>query len=824
MDNEFYESRLRPLARPTWRAAAAAGPTAKNFPRFVLRPPFRHTLRHALTPLGLAVLCLATHAQGVNGPPDPGTDEPIRLKPARQLGTYAKPEQKPALAISAQHLQSQVDQSASGEGDVELRYGDLLLRSDTLNYDQVNDLARAKGHVQVSRGGNTFSGPELQLYVDRFEGEFVSPTYFFSLTGGSGHAQRISFIDVKHALAVDGTYSSCPVVDNQAPDWQIKASRLSMDFENNEGVASGAVLRFLGVPILAAPSLSFALDGQRKSGWLPPTIGLDNRSGFEFGVPYYWNIAPNRDATVTPFIMTKRGAGVDTEFRYLEPQHAGTIGLDLLPNDRVEGRSRWDVLLKQDGELGGDWRYTVRSERVSDDNYWKDMPQRLQSRTERLLAGDAALEQRKAMPWGELQTYFRVQEWQALQGTDPTAQFLAPYQRTPQVGMRLSTSADDAVLDGFTPWGRKARLEGSVEAEYNRFDLSPDALPSQTQTGQRVHLLGHVSVPMGGAGWWLIPRLSLNMAGYMLDQPASDGRSHMNRSIPTFSLDNGWVFERDASLFGTSLRQTLEPRLLYVYTPYRAQDAIPNFDSAPKDFNFDSIYSDNQFNGIDRVNDANQLTFGAISRWIKSEQGEEVLRLGAVQRMQFSTQRITTDGSAPTTQRFSDLLLLGAVHMSEFWWADGTMQYDSQSGRSERSVLRARYSPGPFRTVSVAYRLARGQSEQAEVAWQWPLFGKSRSQSGSCGGAWYSAGRVQYSLMDKRLTDSVLSVEYDAGCWVMRAGVERLSTGLSQTNTRLMLQLELVGLSQLGSNALHVLKDNIPGYRQLSADRLTNTD
>ena len=137
--------------------------------------------------------------------------------------------------------------------------------------------------------------------------------------------------------------------------------------------------------------------------------------------------------------------------------------------------------------------------------------------------------------------------------------------------------------------------------------------------------------------------------------------------------------------------------------------------------------------------------------------------------------------------------------------------------------MRARYSPGPFRTVSTAYRLARGQSEQVELAWQWPLFGQAeraaRKDASGCGGAWYSAGRVQYSLRDKRLTDSVLGFEYDAGCWVLRVGAERLSTGRAETNTRLMLQLELVGLSQLGSNALKVLRDNIPGYRQLSSER-----
>ncbi|MBV8500702.1 MAG: LPS-assembly protein LptD [Paucibacter sp.] len=748
--------------------------------------------------------------------------EPLKLKPARQLGLGVKAETQPALLIQAQRLEIQLDQTAKAEGDVELRYGDLLTRSDRLDYDQPNDLARIRGKVSIRRAGNTFSGPEASVYLSRFEGEFVNPTYFFSATGGSGKARSIRFSDSKHVSADEGTYSSCPAVEGQEPDWQLKAQRLTMDFEKSEGVASGAVLRFLGVPILAAPSLSFALDGQRKSGWLPPTIGLDNRSGFEFGVPYYWNIAPQRDATVTPVLMTKRGAALDTEFRYLEPGHSGTLGLDLLPHDQVADRSRWEASLKQDGSFGDNWHYTVRAERVSDDDYWKDMPQRLQSKTQRLLAGDALVERRKEFGWGEWQSYLRVQQWQALQGTDPTVQFAAPYQRTPQIGMRLTSSADDAVLDGFTPWGRKARLEGALEAEYNRFDLSPDALPSQTQTGQRVHLLGHISLPTGGAGWWLIPRVSVNAASYDLDQPLADGRTRLGRTIPSFSLDNGWVFERDTSLLGQSMRQTLEPRLLYVRTPYRAQDQVPSFDSAPRDFNFDSIYAENQFTGIDRVNDANQLTFGGISRWIRPDSGDEVLRLGAVQQLDFTAQRITTDGSPPSGQRFSDLLLLSAVHLSEFWWADGTMQYDTKSNRTQRSVLRARYSPGDFRTVSVAYRLARDQLEQAEVAWQWPLFGGKRSGgSNGCSGAWYSAGRVQYSLRDRRITDSVASVEYDAGCWVMRMGVQRQSTGFTQTNTRLMLQLELVGLSQLGSNALHILKDNIPGYRPLSSERST---
>lgn len=756
------------------------------------------------------------------------TDAALPLRGSRVLVAPSKPgPAKPALVITAGQLSAQVDQQAQGRDGVELRYGELVMNTDKLDYRVVDDFARAEGDVRINHNGNVFTGPLLQLYVSRFEGEFLTPRFLLAATGGAGKAKVLKFQDSEHMSATEGSYSSCPAVENQEPAWQITAKQLRLDLAANEGEADGAVLRFLGVPILAAPSMTFPLSSERKSGWLPPNIFLDNRGGLETGVPYYWNIAPQRDATFTPFMMTKRGVGLDSEFRYLEPGHAGRINVDLLPSDRVFGASRWSVKFNNDGNFG-DWRYRLRSERVSDDDYWKDMSRRVESQTPRLMASDFNISRHRELSWGAIDTYARVQRWQALQGTDTTAQFDSPYQRSPQIGARMTTAADEAVLDSFRPWGRKARLEGGLELEYNRFDLPGSARPGQTSGGQRVHALGHVAAPLGGEAWWFIPRASFNAAAYDLDRPQADGRRRMGRVIPTLSIDHGWVFERDTTLFGRDYRQSLEPRLFYVNTPFRDQSNLPNFDSAAKDFNFDSIYTDNPFSGVDRVSDLHALSAGVTSRWVGATSGEEILRLGAVQRFLFRDQRITPDGQPPVTQRFSDLLLAAAAHLDEKWWADGTLEFNPEINRSVRSVLRARYSPGPFKTVSVAYRLARAQSEQVELAWQWPLYGSPVTSRGadskSCGGAWYSAGRVQYSLRDRRLTDSVVGFEYDAGCWVLRWGVERLSTGRAETNTRLMLQLELVGLSQLGSNALKVLKDNVPGYRRLSSDRSPSSD
>ena len=264
-------------------------------------------------------------------------------------------------------------------------------------------------------------------------------------------------------------------------------------------------------------------------------------------------------------------------------------------------------------------------------------------------------------------------------------------------------------------------------------------------------------------------------------------------------------------------------------TPYHDQSGLPNFDAYAKDFNFDSIFTENAFSGVDRVSDANQVTAGVTTRFIDPVSGAEQLRLGIAQRYLLRDQLVTPDGP-PLTQRFSDLLLLGATTVIPAWSLEGSVQYSPDTSRVNRSVLSARYSPSPYHTISATYRLTRGLSEQVELGWQWPIYGPtpdasgaarraSGEGSGSCSGTWYGVGRLNYSTFDRRLVDAIVGVEYDAGCWIGRIVATRQSTGLSEATTRLLFQLELIGLSKLGSNPLQVLKDNIPGYKLLREGR-----
>jgi LPS-assembly protein len=469
----------------------------------------------------------------------------------------------------------------------------------------------------------------------------------------------------------------------------------------------------------------------------------------------------------------------------------------------------------------------VRVQRVSDDDYWKDFRQQLPSLTPRLLLSDLQV----SRPLGDWTTYARAMQWQVLQNAEapidpalpptaavPPALVTHLYERLPQLGARLAHR-----------WGH---MDIGVETEFNHFTKPEGIVDPLRLTGSRAHVLATLSRPWVTPGWSFTPRVTLNAATYSLDQPMEDGRRSASRVIPTVSIDSAWVLERDANWFGRNVRQTLEPRLLYVNTPFfREQWRLPNFDSAVRDFNVESIYTDNAFTGIDRVSDAHQLTAGVTTRMLDPQTGAEAVRLGVVQRYLFRDQRITPEGP-PLVQRFSDVLLFGSSNLVPRWILDAAVQFSPEAQRAMRSRVSARYSPGPYRTVSATYRLTRDLSEQVELGWQWPIYGPgpvdaskgatpARSDASSCKGTLYGVGRLNYSVRDSRATDSLLGVEYDSGCWAARVVAERLSTGRSEATTRLLLQLELVGLSRLGSNPLQVLKDNIPGYRLLRDDRPT---
>jgi LPS-assembly protein len=758
----------------------------------------------------MVVACLCLGAQAWAQEPGVMLTPSPRLKPAPSTDEARR--QAP-LYLRADELSGQPNAELRAEGRVEMRHAGVVLRADQLRYDQAEDLAVAQGKVRITFEGSTFSGPEVQLKVQRMEGFVREPEYQLAFTGAGGRAERIDILGPGTSRVINGDYTSCRRDDAQKPDWVLSARELDLDIDAGVGVAEGAVLRFLDVPILILPRLSFPLSDQRVSGWLPPTLDFTTGSGIELGVPYYWNIAPNRDATVTPAISTRRGFAVNGEFRYLEPTYSGRLNLDLLPYDQVYEDTRYWLTFDHLGRLGDNARYSATVERVSDDKWWNDFPRRHLALTPRLLPLVVQAEKDFGSPALGAELYARTQRWQVLQAPNTME---APFDRAAQFGLRSSGN----LLAG---------TQYAFETEANRFTLPQNPGYSSTNTpsnGSRLHAQGWVNRPFREPGWWVTPSLLFNAASYYTDEPMPDGNTTASRVIPTFSLGGGAEFERKTDWLGRSLRQTLEPRLLYVNTPYVNQSNYPNFDSAVKDYSFATIYSENVFSGIDRVSDTNALTAGVTTRLLDATSGVELLQLGIVQRYLFNEQLITDSGVAEN-RGYSDVLLRGSTRVIEPFNLEGYVRYSPSVDRVVRTILGVQYAPGPFRTLNLTYRYARDISSQVETSWQWPLYQPAgapvrkewNGSANSCGGAWYTVGRVIYSTTDDRVTDSVVGFEYDAGCWIARMAVSRWSTGVSEASTQVLLQLELVGLSRLGSNAINVLRDNIPGYQLLRERR-----
>ena len=762
----------------------------------------------------------AAAAPAAVSPPFAGSspDAPLQLRRSALLRDAIPSADRGKLPtfLSGDRTLCQTDFDTVMQGNAELRRGDLVVRGDRIEYNEPDDLAKVLGDAYINRAGDIFSGPRLELHVDAMDGYFERPSYRFLKNGAHGEASRVDFIDPDNTVIHNGTYTTCERRPGPSwmPDWMISARTITIDQASQEGVAKDATMQFLGLKTPPLPSISFPLSNVRQSGLLPPVIGLNSQSGVETIIPYYWNIAPNRDATFYPTLLSKRGVDLAGEFRYLEDNYRGQIRGNYMPNDRLRNNdSRWGIAALHNATVDtgipavGAVGLTLNLNRVSDDNYWRDFPRTNPSLTQRLLPSDLNL----AWGKGDFSVAARALKWQTLQ--DIESPIVPPYNRLPQLTARYGKTD----IGGF---------DYSLEADYTQFEAS-ERLTNQPNA-RRTYGLAQISRPFVAPGAFVTPKLMLHSTHYDFDYALANNATTADRTVPTYSLDSGLVFERDTRLFGRNLIQTLEPRAFYVYTPFRNQGLLPNYDTARTDFNFASIYTENAFVGNDRISDNNLLTLGLTTRFIDADTGAETARFGVAQRLRFQDQKVVLPGEPVVDDRLSDILLGASINWTPKWAFDSTVQYNPKTERSIRSTIGARYNPSNYRTVSAAYRNQRGTSESIDVGWQWPvndLWG-DRGQDLGAGrgqgpGRIYSVGRLNYSLMDSKIVDAVTGFEYEGDCWVGRVVLERLQSSNTSATKRILFQIEFFGFSRVGSSPLTTLKQNVPRYQYLREEVTT---
>ena len=737
--------------------------------------------------VGLSLLLLQSvvYAQTPSGDT---SDTPPRLKLAPVLVPPPPKALKPgpgsdrdAVYLRADLLEGESEKWVQSSGKVELRTRRETVLADWLHYDLVTEEVWAKGNVLMRRGADWISGPEAKFKRGDETGFFHQPEFHIGDNASRGDAKDLLFVGENRYELKDFRYTTC-VAGND--DWYLTSREVDLDRSRLVGTARNASIIFKGVSILYSPYLDFPLSNERKSGFLTPVFGSTSSRGIEMSIPYYLNLAPNYDATLTPRVMTRRGLQINGQARYLFPDMAGEADAEVLP-DRITGTNRYGLSWKHNqnfGFLPGLAGY-VNIQKVSDDAYFTDLSDRLVVTSQSTLPREGGFVYNR----GPFSLLTRIQRFQTLQ--DPANPITPPYFREPQLLMTMSP----------VEW---KGLDFQASGEFVRFHQS--ALVN----GDRTVLYPSVTWAQRGNAWFVNARTGLHMTHYDLDN-ATLSESHLNRVVPISSVDGGLVFERDANLFGKAFTQTLEPRAYYVYIPYRRQDQIPAFDTAIDEFNFSQLFTENRYLGSDRIGDANQLTLAAVTRFSDPQTGEERMRFAIGQRYYFQDQRVTLT-EAPRTANTSDLLLSGEGRLSDAWSAAGTFEYNLNHPQTERLDLGVRWQPGPGRVLNASYRYIRqqvdptgntSQLKQVDFSGQWPFLD-----------GWSVIGRWNYSLVDGKTLEGVAGLEYNAGCWAFRIVGQRLTTTTQLASKSVFVQFELNGLARLGTNPIDVLKRSVPGY------------
>jgi len=690
--------------------------------------------------------------------------------------------------LEAQQMSGRPDREIIMERDVEISRGATVLQADRATYNVVEDEVEASGNIRMKRFGDRYTGDDLRMKMDSGQGYISKPTYFLELNRAQGNAARIDFESQDDALVTEGTYSTC---EGPNPDWYLKADTLDLDVSRDIGTARKTIVYFKGVPILGAPVMTFPLSSARKSGWLPPTIGTSSTGGFEVVTPYYFNIAPNRDLTLHPKLITKRGLQLGADARYIGQTYRGETRLEGLANDRQTGNTRYAYASTHSQSLTPALSYSWDLNGASDDNYPRDFSRTITTSAQRLLLRNLGMNYAGSF-WNAA---VRASKYQVLQ--DLAAPIARPYDRLPQ----LTFTAARQDIRGF---------DMSVDAEATRF-YHPDL-----QRGERAVVNPRLSYPIVAPGYFFTPKISLHATRYRLTGQnigianplggpgstigSTEGNGNLARTLPTFSLDSGLIFERDSKLLGNAMTQTLEPRLFYVRTPYRDQSRFPNFDTAEADLSFAQLFAENRFVGNDRISDANQITAAITSRYLETS-GAERLRVSLGQRFYLSAPRVTINPVVDPSR--SDLLASISARLTQALAIDANLQYSESTGQVVRANYGTSWKPAPKKVLNLQYRRdAPNKLEQAEFSTQWPFAQR-----------WYGVARVNYSLPDRKIAEGLAGLEYKADCWVARVVAQRTPTATNQSASSLFFQLELNGLARLGSNPIDALKTGIPGYQ-----------
>lgn len=696
-----------------------------------------------------------------------------------------------ATRISADTLSGESQVAVQAQGNVIVERNDQILNTAQIDYTQAGGLVRAPHTFTLQQGNSRVSGENLQYSIDNRSGsadnvQFETQTAQRRLQGSG---ERIEMENGQQYRVQNVRFNTCQPNDNS---WYIQAKQIEADHSRNIGVAHDATFVIGGVPLLYTPWVDFPLDGGRKSGLLVPTLKTGS-NGTELAAPYYFNLAPNYDLTLTPTLFTKRGLQVASHFRYLQTTYHGDAYFSILPRDRERNRSnRAEFKWTHQHRIRDNLHAHIDYHQVADDDHYRDFYNRDDIAANTNLNRQLRLSHHSNLLGGELNSQINVQKYQTLANVSGYRD--APYALLPQLSSnwyrQFNPNLHANIYTELTHFAHNSKPEGtrfvfhpSVRAEFNR--------------------------PWG----YIRPELQLHASHYRIRPSGGLTAYNQSRVLPLISIDAGLNLSRPIQFWGKAHQQTLEPRLFYTYAPARNQDRIPLFDTAENSFTFYQLFRPNRFSGHDRINAANFLTTALQTRLIDNEDGSEILRAGIGMRLYFSRSDIGLNGQNTRRQSGqSDILAFAEGRIARHTWLDSDLHYNTELETAERYQVGLRYTPTAGKTLSLRYRYrrdaeiydgVRGQMKQAEVAVQWPLRPNI-----------YLIGRHSYSFSIHKPLEHMLGIEYTnpCGCWSASVAGHHYRTGPHTHKNAVFVQLHLRNLSSLGNNPFQQLRQSIPGY------------
>ncbi len=706
---------------------------------------------------------------------------PVRPTGTARPAAPAQPETAlgdTPIEYEADGLEATRDGEMLLKGDVLIRQGERTLKTRNARYDSQAQSFSVDDEVEYSDPNLKVSGTSAR--VDQAGGAtFEGAKFQLNDRNARGAADRIQ-VTRDNQLKLSGVrYTTCPIGEE---DWVLRASDIDIRQRAGLGFGRGVRLDFKGVPILYTPFISFPVGNQRKSGFLFPTLGTSSRSGSSLSVPWYWNIAPNYDATFVPTGFSKRGGKLDSELRYLTDFGRGSLDAEYLPDDREFGDARSYLHFEDRSDFTDTLRLDLDAANVGDSAWFEDFGLGPEGTSISYLNRSANLTY-LTQHWLAV---LRAQNFQTIDDIG-IAPELRPHTLLPQLAVHAALP------------NQLGHLQLGLDLEVGNFAHNYD---DRVATGWRTDLAPEIRLPLRGAGVYLEPAASWRYTSYRLDDngPALADDSPA-RTAPVVSVDGGLIFER---LQGSRQQRlmTLEPRFMYLYVPFRNQNDLPVFDTAVADLNLVQLFRTNRYVGADRLSDANQISVGFSSRLLDADTGKQFISGTIGQAYYFDEPRVALPGEVLEDPEFSDIIAELDVTAYGDWNVGMGVQWDPGETRSEKGDVQLQYKPEYDRVMNLGYRFRRGGIEQVDGSVAWPI-----------GNSWSAYARMVYSLEDSKSLDQFAGFEYRSCCWRIRAVARRyVSDRTGDTDTSFLLQLELNGLSSVGVGADAFLERSIRGY------------